>query len=103
MPKVYNHRNSNVPTDAVNIDRSTRYGNRFHIGPDGTREEVIAKHKAQLLCMPKHVLTEFLMSLRGKDLVCWCKPKDCHGDTYRAALPPNKGDSSWPTIGFLKF
>lgn len=82
MPRVYNHRHGNAPTGAVNIDRSTQYGNQFRIGPDGTREEVIAKHKAFLNNMADDELKRFLAPLRGKNLICWCKPKACHGDTY---------------------
>lgn len=81
-PRVYNYRYDNVPAGAVNIDRNTLYGNQFRIGPDGTREEVVAKHRNLLKNMTERELKRFLAPLRGKNLVCWCKPKACHGDTY---------------------
>lgn len=68
----------------VYIGRRTRefagsiWGNPFVIGPDGTREEVIAKYREYILSKPE--LLEQLESLRGKTLACWCKPQACHGD-----------------------
>src|SRR5258707_5579815 len=62
----------------VRIDRTTRWGNPFHIGRDGTRAEVIAKYEAWIQTQPN--LLAALPELRGKRLGCWCKPKACHGD-----------------------
>ena len=52
--------------------------NPFVIGKDGTRAEVIAKFQAYL--MKRLELLAQLHTLQGKRLVCWCKPKACHGD-----------------------
>lgn len=82
MPKVWNHRDRNIPKDAINIDRRTKYGNRYRIGPDGSREEVIAKHEKDFENLDEDEREKILSELRGKDLVCWCKPKACHGDIY---------------------
>ena len=62
----------------VRIDRMTAWGNPFRIGPDGTREEVIAKYRVWLSGQ-SHLL-DALPELRGKALGCWCAPKACHGD-----------------------
>lgn len=82
--------NANIddkPTRAVNsrhergdvyIGRPSKWGNPFRIGPDGTREEVVAKYRAWLLKQP-HLLAA-LPELRGKTLGCWCAPQACHGD-----------------------
>ena len=64
----------------VAIDRSTKWGNPYHIGPDGDRDEVCDKHEAWLLTQI-HLLRA-LEELRGLRLGCWCPPKRCHGDTY---------------------
>lgn len=57
--------------------RQSKWHNPFKIGRDGTREEVIAKYR-------QHVIGSGLVNdieeLRGKTLVCWCKPAACHGD-----------------------
>lgn len=45
---------------------------------DGSREDVIAKHRAWLASQPE--LLNALDELRGRDLVCWCAPQACHGD-----------------------
>lgn len=82
----------NVKTDEydVYIGRSNRryklplsiWANPFKIGPDGTREEVIAKYREYVLAEPR--LMAHLPELRGKRLGCWCKERDrdvpCHGD-----------------------
>lgn len=62
----------------VPIDRTTKWGNPFIIGVHGTREEVIEMYEQWLFFNP--LLTNSLHELRGRDLVCWCKPAPCHGD-----------------------
>ena len=57
----------------VYIGRPSKWGNRHKIGKDGTREEVILKHKMELLMNPK--LMKEMEELRGKTLGCWCKPE----------------------------
>ncbi len=48
----------------------------FRPGPDGTREEVLAKYREHLLSRPD--LLALLPDLRGKRLGCWCVPELCH-------------------------
>ena len=66
----------------VLIDRRTKYGNPFILGRNGTREEVIAKHREKVLNDPVFIKI-IKKELTGKILGCWCKPKACHGDTYK--------------------
>ena len=85
MPKVYNKHHGDAPADAVYIGRPTIYGNPFSHLPGakaefkGTREEAIQayanylEHKPDLVALIKK-------NLKGKDLVCFCSPKSCHGD-----------------------
>ena len=68
--------------DYVLIDRTTEWGNPFVLGTNGTIEEVIAKHKDMLLNGNRSYLLSQLELLRDKILVCHCKPRLCHGDTY---------------------
>lgn len=74
---------------SVIIDRSSKWGNPFRIGPDGSRSTVIQKYRLWLLGNPK--LLADLEELRGKVLVCHCAPKPCHGDVLLELLnkPPN--------------
>lgn len=79
IPKVYNKRtDKNIPADAVYIGRPSKWGNPFKVGKDGTREEVIEKYRIWLLNISD--LSIYIKELKGKDLVCWCKPLPCHGD-----------------------
>jgi len=63
---------------AVRIDRKSDWGNPFTIPRDGNRDEVIAKHAADLPNHPE--LIAEIGTLRGKVLGCWCAPLRCHGD-----------------------
>jgi Domain of unknown function (DUF4326) len=49
---------------------------------DGSRAEIIAKHRAWIVDQPD--LLSALYELRGRDLVCWCSPLSCHGDVLLA-------------------
>lgn len=75
MPRVWNKKHSGVPHDAIYIGRPSLWGNPFIIGRDGTREEVIEKFRLYILRSKLD-----LSPLKGKHLVCWCKPQACHGD-----------------------
>jgi hypothetical protein len=73
MAKVFN-KYRNPPSDAVYIGRGSPWGNPFVIGKHGDRAEVIRRFECEVL--PNLDVS----SLRGKDLVCFCKPQACHGD-----------------------
>ncbi len=83
-----------LPDGAVKVDRTTKFGNPFVVGRDGTRAECVdlyTKMLAGYLALAsgpsieeqkaarRHVL-ENLEYLRGKDLACWCKGSPCHAD-----------------------
>ena len=78
MPAVHNKYKSTAPADAVYIGRPTKWGNPFVIGPHGTRQEVVQKYKDYILS--NQSLLSQLHELRGKDLICFCAPQQCHGD-----------------------
>jgi hypothetical protein len=43
-----------------------------------TREEAVERFEQYLLSHPE-LLEAAKKELRGKDVVCWCAPKSCHG------------------------
>jgi hypothetical protein len=63
----------------VMIDRTSRWGNPFVLGPDGDRDHVC-------MCFEEHYATykqsfdKHRDELRGKVLACHCYPERCHGD-----------------------
>jgi hypothetical protein len=87
MPKVYNKYHGDAPKDAVYVGRGSPYGNpfshmknttaRFQVA---TREEAIERHIQWLFSLEPSDLREIKQALKGKDLVCFCAPKPCHGD-----------------------
>jgi hypothetical protein len=108
MPRVQNYGKHGVPEGAVYIGRAmpskglarSKWANPFREGTHGTRKEVIELFKRWLYATPDEraeIIAEFNLDrslygisvgplvddvheLRWKDLVCWCKPKACHGD-----------------------
>jgi len=85
--KVLNRRKHQLLCDckdrchkAIYVGRPSEFGNEFEIGKDGTREEVIAKHKAALLNDPVR-MARVREILKGKSVICWCAPLPCHGHT----------------------
>lgn len=63
------------------IGRGSIYGNPYHIGKDGSREEVIDKYKTWLkLKLRDPMFKKAVLRLKGKILGCYCKPLPCHGD-----------------------
>ena len=79
MPKVFNKKTDKVPENAVYIGRPSIFGNPFVVGVDGSRAEVIEKYR-RLLALNTSLREQVIKQLKGKDLVCWCSPKPCHGD-----------------------
>jgi hypothetical protein len=76
MTKVIHIRDKIGSSDEVYIGRGSKWGNPFIIGQQGTRAEVISMYREYAKGFHK----DGLEILRGKTLVCYCKPQACHGD-----------------------
>ena len=76
-----------VLDSTVPIDRRTKWGNPFRIGRDGTREQVVARYRADLWRRIRagEVSLEALAKLNGCWLACWCEPLPCHGHVLARA------------------
>lgn len=77
--RVFNISDENRPSDCVYIGRGSQFGNPFVRGVDGTRKEVIEKY-IQYVEENQELKEQIIKLLKGKNLVCFCKPKPCHGD-----------------------
>ena len=87
-PKVIHKRDMSVYPGSVYVGRPSKWGNSFVIGRDGTRKEVIQKHKIKALSDTNFV-SQVREELAGRILACWCYPLPCHGDTLvHIANPP---------------
>lgn len=82
-PRILNKHRSGIPRNAVYIGRGSDWGNPFEIGKDGDRAEVIEKYRNWLRGQ-NDLLSRIVPELQGKDLVCYCAPKACHGDILLA-------------------
>lgn len=77
-PKVWNKRDPNCPKEAIYVGRPTKWGNPFTVAEYGRGKALeLYKNwiKSKLPLSPSDV-----KELKGKDLVCWCKPRPCHAD-----------------------
>lgn len=80
MPKVLHVKQAGKEDTETQtfIGRGEKWGNPFIIGRHGNREQVIHKHRVWLLGSS---LFDDIHELKGKNLVCFCAPEACHGDT----------------------
>ena len=64
------------------------FHNPFHVGKDGTREDVIAKFAAYWYAPEQWALRHTADITIDDDAVlgCWCKPEACHGDIIAGYL-----------------
>lgn len=85
--RVLNKRLHGLPPGACYIGRPSLFGNPFVIGRDGTRAEVVEKYRHWLWQQMRQnpEMLRRVAGLAGRDLVCWCSPKPCHGDVLISA------------------
>ena len=76
-----------VVNNTVLIDRRSKWGNPFKIGPTCSREQAIERYRADLWqrIQAGQVSLEELAELDGCWLACWCEPLPCHGDVLANA------------------
>ena len=80
MNIVHNKYHGTAGPGAIYIGRGSKYGNPFSIGEHGDRDDVCDRFEREILP------TMDLSGLIGRDLVCFCKPKRCHGDSILTAI-----------------
>lgn len=61
--------------------KASNFANPFKIGKNGTREEVIDKYREYIMLKLDNdiSLQQELISMKNKNLGCWCSPDMCHG------------------------
>lgn len=84
-----------MPPNTVKVDRTTRWGNPFAVGPGRTQEKCVDLFKKLLagyvaiVGKPSYKELQAYLAfakanisdLHGKNLACWCKPgTPCHAD-----------------------
>lgn len=81
----------NKQSGDIYIGRGSPFGNPFKIGLDGDRYEVIKKFRTYFenKIQSDETFRKQVLDLEGKRLVCFCKPKACHGDVIITWLQAN--------------
>ena len=68
---------------ATYIGRPSPYGNPYVVGVHGERGECIEMFASWIQKPEQSRLVEIAKrELKGKDLICWCAPKPCHGRVW---------------------
>ncbi len=78
MPCVLNIHRDVIPKEAVFIGRPSAYGIPFSVKQYG-RERCIKLYERWVRSQPM-LMQQIRSELKGKDLVCYCSPKHCHGE-----------------------
>jgi hypothetical protein len=85
-----------MPPNTIKVDRSTRWGNPFHVGRDGDQAECVARFARLLADECASEAEEAWRAralahrdqLKGKNLACWCAlDEPCHGDALLRFAP----------------
>jgi hypothetical protein len=80
-PKVLNVRTA-THEDLVGAEpiwRSTKWGNPFNINGNTKRADAVARFERWFAEQPD-LIAAAKVELRGKNLICYCAPRQCHGD-----------------------
>jgi hypothetical protein len=81
-PIVLNKYKPIAELQGVYIGRGSPYGNPFIIGKDGDRDDVCNKFEQYITAPEQAWLVEKIKEeLKGKNVVCFCAPARCHGNT----------------------
>ena len=71
-----------MPPNTVKVDRSTKWGNPFHVENTGRVPAIL-----RFACEVAPLLP--VAELRGKNLACWCSlDQECHADILLALANP---------------
>lgn len=78
-PRVLNKHHGDASNEAIYIGRPSKWGNPFVVGKHGERGECVDLYRNWIKDQPE-LISQIKNELKGKDLVCFCAPKKCHGD-----------------------
>jgi predicted NAD-dependent protein-ADP-ribosyltransferase YbiA (DUF1768 family) len=99
---IYNKHHKNAPDDAIYIGRGSPYGNNWsHMENTkaefkvASREDAVLTYDLWLSGQPK-LIEKIKKELKGRDLLCFCKPLLCHGEVLeRVSNDEGKWHRNW--------
>lgn len=90
------HLSKVIPDNAEYIGRrmphfglkQSKFANPFKLSKEEPRGATIERYRVWLWDQIRNgkITIDDLLSLEGKDLVCFCSPHPCHGDVVKAAV-----------------
>ena len=82
-PQVLNRYTLQLGDEGVYIGRPSKWKNPFPISASMTRDQVCDAFEVYLHAHPE-LMQAAKEELKGKNLICFCVPRRCHGDTLFA-------------------
>ena len=88
MTVVIHIKDSCGTNDEVYIGRPSKWGNPFILKYEKDRSKIISQYKDWILEKIKNeeITKEDILTLKDKRLMCYCKPRACHGDILVALV-----------------
>lgn len=83
LPQVLNRYKLQPGDEGVYIGRPSKWQNPFPVSAALPRGACVEKYNAWLLTQPA-LMEDAKRELKGKNLICFCAPLRCHGDTLFA-------------------
>lgn len=87
----HHYKNKPLPENTIYIGRGSKWGNPYsHMSNTKaefkvqTREEAIENYRSYLIS--NKGLMDSLHELKDKNLLCYCSPRQCHGDILLETL-----------------
>lgn len=68
-----------IPKSAAYVGRPSTFGNPWDITKKMDRAACIKRYK-EYIKVNTAIAKEAKRHLKGKDLVCWCQPEQCHAE-----------------------
>lgn len=80
-PKVLNRYKLTAEDEGVYIGRPSKWQNPFPVTQALPRGQAVLRFNEWLATQPA-LIEEAKRELKGKNLICFCAPQSCHGDTW---------------------
>lgn len=87
--KVLNKNKDTIPENSTYIGRPSKWGNPFVMRSENDRDSVCDQYQKWLYSQPELMIAA-VKELRDKNLVCYCAPRRCHGDTLMVVSKKTK-------------
>lgn len=99
IPRVLNKYKLLPGEIGVDISRNSPWGNPYPMSGPKDRDRVCDQFELYLLTLPRSFIVQAIKELRGRNLICFCNPCRCHGDSWlRVVNDESYLETNYPRI-----